>query len=63
VNHVTVVGVTYAPPSTRDIYGNKLWPLEVTEQLAMAPGERIVSERIEVRSYPITPNVGKRHGP
>jgi len=59
INHVTVVGVTYAPPSTRDVYGNKLWPLEATEQLALASSERIVSERIEIRTYPITPNLAQ----
>jgi len=55
VNEVTVIGVTYAPPSTRDVYGNKLWPCEVTARLARVSGERIVGERVEIRNYPITP--------
>ena len=34
-------------------------PVEVTESLARAPGEKIVSERIEIRDYVITPNLAR----
>jgi len=63
VNHVTVVGETYSARDSRPgwIYyqPRKTYPLEVTEQIALAPGEKIVSDRIEVRSYPITPLVAR----
>ena len=31
----------------------------MTESLARAPGEKIVSERIEIRDYVITPNLAR----
>jgi hypothetical protein len=61
INHVSVVGTTYSErESTGTWYkARKTYPIEVTESLSRAPGEKIVSDRIEIRDYVITPNLAR----
>ena len=61
INHVSVVGSTYSQKESTGTWyrPRQTYPLEVTESLARAPGEKIVSERIEIRDYVITPNLAR----
>ncbi len=61
VNQVTVVGSTYSErQSTGTWYqARQTYPIEVTESLARSPGEKVVSDRIEIRDYVITPNIAR----
>ena len=55
ITHVSVVGTSYGAGGNRRV----TIPIEVTESLVRAPGEKIVSDRIEIRDYVITPNLAR----